>query len=82
LYKHRYTRRYLNLDDAGHAYRSNRTTIAGRNQVEGNLSLFHYVALGPAEPTDVTSVIVTLAVAADLVAGATFLLARRDVQTH
>ena len=46
------------------------------------LSLFHYMALAPAQSTDTTTVAVTVTLAVVLVASATFVFTRRNVQTH
>jgi ABC-2 type transport system permease protein len=46
-----------------------------------HLSLFHYMALAPAQPTDATTIVLTLGLAAALLAGAALLFTRRDVQT-
>jgi ABC-2 type transport system permease protein len=46
----------------------------------GHLSVFHYMALAPAESVDAVNVVVTLAVAASLCAGALLLFARRDLR--
>jgi putative exporter of polyketide antibiotics len=46
-----------------------------------HLSLFHYMALAPAENPDIVTVLTTLAVAAVLGIVATILFERRDVET-
>jgi putative exporter of polyketide antibiotics len=45
-----------------------------------HLSLFHYMALAPAQPTDPTTIVVTLVLAAALLSSATLLFTRRDIQ--
>jgi ABC-2 type transport system permease protein len=47
-----------------------------------HLSLFHYMALAPAQDTDPRTMTITLAVVIVLCVAATFLFARRDVQSE
>lgn len=55
------------------------STVAGTRWLE-HLSLFHYMALAPAQPLDPTTLIVTGLVAVVLCALATGIFARRDLQ--
>jgi ABC-2 type transport system permease protein len=47
-----------------------------------HLSLFHYMALAPAESAEATTVAVSVVLAGALVAVGTVLFTRRDIQTH
>jgi putative exporter of polyketide antibiotics len=47
----------------------------------GHLSLFHYMALAPAEDVDPTTIVVTVVLAAALCLAAIAGFSRRDVQT-
>ena len=58
------------------------SSLADQTRWMERLSLFHYMALAPAQSTDTTTVAITIAVAVALTVGATFVFTRRDVQTH
>jgi ABC-2 type transport system permease protein len=55
------------------------SSLVEQTEWMGRLSVFHYMALAPAEAADPTTVALTLVVATVLVAGATVLFTRRDV---
>ena len=58
------------------------SSLADQTRWMERLSLFHYMALAPAQSTDTTTVAITIAVAVALTVGVTFVFTRRDVQTH
>jgi ABC-2 type transport system permease protein len=54
--------------------------VSSLSSLDG-LSLFHYMALAPAQSPDAVTILATIVLAAVLCAAATFLFARRDLHT-